>query len=64
MYVKSEIYKILVESALAEHAARIYAMESAITNSDELIGDLSLQLNKLRQERITSELSELTANIL
>jgi F-type H+-transporting ATPase subunit gamma len=64
LYVKSELYKIIVESALSEHAARIFAMESAMKNSDELIGDLSLQLNKLRQERITAEISELTANIL
>ncbi|MCB4791651.1 MAG: ATP synthase F1 subunit gamma [Elusimicrobia bacterium] len=64
MYIKSEFYKILLDSNLAEHAARIFAMDTAITNSDELICELSLQLNKLRQEKITSEISELTANIL
>ena len=64
MYIKSEFYKILINSSLAEHAARMYAMESAITNADELTASVSLQLNKLRQERITSEISELTANVL
>lgn len=61
--IKSDIYHIMLDSLAAEHAARTAAMESATTNAQEVIDTLSLQANKLRQEKITQELSELTVGI-
>lgn len=60
-YVKSQIYRILLESAASEHAARMVATEAAMKNSKKVIDLLALQTNKMRQEKITEEISELSA---
>jgi F-type H+-transporting ATPase subunit gamma len=60
-YLDSEVYRILLESAAAEHAARMTAMDSATRNARELIDKLTLQMNKIRQAAITKELIEIVS---
>ena len=60
-YLESEIFRILLESAAAEHAARMTAMDSATRNASELIDKLTLEMNKIRQAAITKELIEIVS---
>ena len=60
-YLESEVFRILLESAAAEHAARMTAMDSATRNASELIEKLTLQMNKIRQAGITKELIEIVS---
>ena len=60
-YLESEVFRILLESAAAEHAARMTAMDSATRNASELIDKLTLQMNKIRQAAITKELIEIVS---
>jgi F-type H+-transporting ATPase subunit gamma len=60
-YLETEIFRILLESAAAEHAARMTAMEAATRNASELIDKLTLQMNKIRQAGITKELIEIVS---
>jgi F-type H+-transporting ATPase subunit gamma len=57
-FAQAQVFQALLESSAAEHAARMAAMESATKNADELIDDLTLTMNKLRQEAITTEILE------
>jgi F-type H+-transporting ATPase subunit gamma len=61
LYLESEIFRILLESAAAEHAARMTAMDSATRNAAELIDKLTLDMNKIRQAGITGELIEIVS---
>jgi F-type H+-transporting ATPase subunit gamma len=58
-YINSLVYQTLLQSTASEHAARMVAMELATQNADEMIHDLTLTLNKLRQASITGELLEI-----
>lgn len=60
-YLESEVFRILLESAAAEHAARMTAMDSATRNASELIDNLTLEMNKIRQAGITKELIEIVS---
>jgi F-type H+-transporting ATPase subunit gamma len=60
-YLEAEVYRILLESAAAEHAARMTAMDSATRNASELIDSLTLDMNKIRQAGITKELIEIVS---
>ena len=60
-YLESEIFRILLESAAAEHAARMTAMDSATRNASDLIDRLTLEMNKIRQAAITTELIEIVS---
>jgi len=60
-YLESEIFRVLMESSAAEHAARMTAMDSATRNASELIDKLTLQMNKIRQAAITKELIEIVS---
>jgi F-type H+-transporting ATPase subunit gamma len=60
-YLEAEIFRILLESAAAEHAARMTAMDSATRNAHELIDKLTLDMNKIRQATITKELIEIVS---
>jgi F-type H+-transporting ATPase subunit gamma len=60
-YLEAEIFRILLESAAAEHAARMTAMDSATRNASELIDKLTLQMNNIRQAAITKELIEIVS---
>jgi F-type H+-transporting ATPase subunit gamma len=59
LYVESQIHHAFHESQAAEQAARMMAMDNATKNAKELIEDLVLQLNKIRQAGITKELLEI-----
>lgn len=60
-YLESEVFRVLLESAAAEWAARMAAMDSATRNASELIDQLTLQMNKVRQAKITTELIEIVS---
>ena len=60
-YVTSLIYGALVEAVASENGARMSAMDSATTNAEEMIADLSLMYNRARQGSITQELTEIIA---
>lgn len=55
------IFRLLLESAAAEHAARMTAMDSATKNAGEIIDTLTLNYNRARQARITKELIEIVS---
>ena len=58
-YLESKIYHLLFESLLSEHAARFISMDSSTRNANNLLDAARLQYNKLRQAKITKELTEL-----
>ncbi|MEO8217951.1 MAG: ATP synthase F1 subunit gamma [Acidobacteriota bacterium] len=60
-HLEFQIYRILLESAAAEHGARMTAMESATKNAGELIDSLTLKYNRIRQASITKELIEIVS---
>ncbi|MBP7146589.1 MAG: ATP synthase F1 subunit gamma [Acidobacteria bacterium] len=60
-FVSFQVYHALLESAAAEHAARMTAMEAATKNANELIGKLTLQMNRARQASITTEIIEVVS---
>lgn len=62
-YIKSEVFKILIEAYTAEVASRRNTMENATKNSAEIISELSLVMNNLRQQQITTELTEIVGAI-
>lgn len=61
LYLKQEIYHMVLEAKASEHSARMVAMKSATDNANNLIEDLTLQYNKLRQAAITQEILEIAA---
>ena len=56
---KLKLYAALLDSAAAEHAARTVAMQTATDNAENLLSELTLQYNKGRQQKITSEILDL-----
>jgi len=62
-YVFIMIYRAILDSLASEHAARMVAMQNATDNANELVDDLTLDLNKARQETITSELLDLVGGM-
>ena len=60
-YITSLFYGALVEAAASENGARMQAMDSATSNAEEMISDLSLKYNRARQGSITQELTEIIA---
>jgi F-type H+-transporting ATPase subunit gamma len=60
-YVEISIYRALLESTASEHGARMTAMRNASDNANELIGDLTLEMNRARQAEITQEIMEVVA---
>ena len=59
-YLNFQVHQILLENRASEHSARMVAMKNATDNANELIKDLTLEYNKLRQAAITNELLEIT----
>ena len=59
-FVNYIVYQVLLESKASEHSARMVAMKNATDNANQLIKDLTLEYNKLRQANITKELLEIT----
>jgi len=60
-YVEVQIFRALLESGAAEHAARMTAMDSATSNAGEMIDNLTLTMNRIRQATITKELIEVVS---
>jgi F-type H+-transporting ATPase subunit gamma len=60
-YIESQILRALLESAAAEHAARMTAMESASSNAADVIDALTLKMNRVRQASITREIIEIVS---
>jgi F-type H+-transporting ATPase subunit gamma len=58
-FVETQVFRILLESVAGEHGARMTAMDSATSNSTEMIARLTLQMNRARQAAITKELMEI-----
>jgi F-type H+-transporting ATPase subunit gamma len=56
-----KVYCAMLDSFASEQAARVIAMQAATENADNLIGELTLQYNKLRQQAITNEILDLAA---
>jgi F-type H+-transporting ATPase subunit gamma len=61
VYLETELYRALLESAASEHGARMTAMRNASKNAGELIDDLTLAMNRARQAEITQEILEVVA---
>jgi F-type H+-transporting ATPase subunit gamma len=59
-YLNFKVYQVLLEAKASEHSSRMVAMKSATDNANQLIKDLTLEYNKLRQANITKELLEIT----
>jgi len=60
-YVEIEVYRALLESAAAEHGARMAAMDTASRNAGEMIESLTLNMNRIRQAAITREIIEVVS---
>jgi F-type H+-transporting ATPase subunit gamma len=60
-YVNYQVYQFLLEAKASEHSSRMVAMKNATDNAKQLIKDLTLEYNKLRQANITKELLEITS---
>jgi ATP synthase F1 gamma subunit len=58
-YIESMVYQGVIENVACEQSARMVAMKAATDNAGQLIKDLQLIYNKLRQAAITQEISEI-----
>ena len=61
LYVEMEIYRAMLESNSAEHAARMTAMDTASSNAGDVIQRLTLNMNRVRQASITREIIEIVS---
>jgi F-type H+-transporting ATPase subunit gamma len=61
VYVETELYRALLESAASEQGARMTAMRNASGNAGDLISSLTLDMNRARQAEITQEILEVVA---
>ncbi len=60
-YLNYQIYQVLLEARASEQSARMVAMKNATDNAKQLIKDLTLEYNKMRQAAITKELLEISS---
>ena len=60
-YVEVQVYRSLIESNAAEHAARMTAMDAASSNAGDMIDSLTLRMNRIRQAAITREIIEIVS---
>ncbi len=60
-YLNFQVYQFLLEAKASEHSSRMVAMKNATDNAKQLIKDMTLEYNKLRQANITKELLEITS---
>ncbi|MCC6442055.1 MAG: ATP synthase F1 subunit gamma [Armatimonadetes bacterium] len=58
-YINTQIYRAMTEAIASEHGARMTSMSSATDNAAEMIGTLTLSMNRARQAAITKEISEI-----
>ena len=62
-YIETEVYHAVLEAVASEQSARMVAMQKATDAADELVVDLTLDLNRARQEQITSELLDIIGGV-
>ena len=62
-YVEMQLYHYLLEGIASEQSARMVAMRNATDNANEMVGDLTLVMNKARQETITKELLDIVGGV-
>jgi F-type H+-transporting ATPase subunit gamma len=60
-YVVIQVFRALLESVAAEHAARMTAMDAATINATDMIDSLTLAMNRARQAKITKEIIEIVS---
>ena len=60
-HVETQVWRALLESAAAEHGARMAAMDAATNNAGDMIERLTLYMNKVRQAAITKEIIEVVS---
>jgi F-type H+-transporting ATPase subunit gamma len=60
-YAQLSVFRALLESTASEHGARMTAMRNAAENAKEVISDLTLEMNRVRQAEITQEILEVVA---
>jgi F-type H+-transporting ATPase subunit gamma len=60
-FVETEVYRSMLETGAAEHAARMMAMEAATSNAADMIDTLTLYMNRVRQASITKEIIEVVS---
>jgi F-type H+-transporting ATPase subunit gamma len=60
LYLNYQVYQMILEARASEHSSRMVAMKAATDNAEQMIKDLTLEYNKVRQAAITSELLEIT----
>jgi F-type H+-transporting ATPase subunit gamma len=60
-YINFQVFQVLQEAKASEQSARMVAMKNATDNAKQIIKDLTLEYNKLRQANITKELLEITS---
>jgi len=60
-FVEVQLYHAVLESIASEQSARMVAMKSATDNANEMMSDLTLEMNKARQETITTELLDIVS---
>ncbi len=63
-FVEMQVYQAMLEAIASEQSARMVAMRNATDNAKEMIGSLTLELNKARQEIITRELLDITGGVV
>jgi F-type H+-transporting ATPase subunit gamma len=61
LFLKQQIYQMILGAKASEHSARMVAMKNATDNAKQLVGDLTLEYNKARQAAITQEILEIAA---
>jgi F-type H+-transporting ATPase subunit gamma len=59
-YLSYQIYQMALDTRASEHSARMVAMKNATDNAKQIVKDLTLEYNKVRQASITTELLEIT----
>ena len=61
--LEAQLYQALLDARASEHSMRRMAMKNATDNANELVDDLTLEMNKVRQSAITQELSEISGGV-
>jgi F-type H+-transporting ATPase subunit gamma len=59
LYIRSMMQEVFTEASASEQATRVMAMQTASDNAKDLLDDLNLEYNKLRQQSITTELLDI-----
>jgi F-type H+-transporting ATPase subunit gamma len=59
----AQIFQAILDAKASEHSMRMVAMKNATDNASDLIDDLTLEMNKVRQGAITQELAEISGGV-